>query len=152
MSYIINESDHRCFLCGKKDDSFLLITEGNEREEFYFCGSCVYYSSDIGRPYSKWISQKEKDRKKRAEQRKKNKARREHREWLKQFCCKKWGGFIWHTYQYNSVNIYKEGTIIFNNYKNDLEEDCDDIDKLNFDYCPYCRKEFIREKIKKKVT
>lgn len=156
-SFVVTEN-RRCFLCGKlTGDSCLLIVDdyGFEKDNTYFCGECVYYTKSISRPFSNWESDKEKLRKKRAEQRKKNKEKRKHEKWLSQFCCKQWGQFIYTMRGFNQTVVLENGVIMLYSYDcyDDYDSrDFDDSGNYNFIYCPYCRKEFIRKKRIVKMT
>lgn len=144
---ILDAKKERCFLCAVKiEGSCLWIqTEDNYKDDIYLCGSCVYYSSTVTCPFSTWISPKQKQAKIDKEKRAEAKAKREHEKWLKQFCCRKWGEFILHLRGYNAIYVHNDGVLFFYDYDYDEDTDCDDSDEFHFKYCPYCRKEFIRE-------
>lgn len=162
VSVIMDGKGETCILCNNKCTESCLQFSNTYDGDIVFCGECVYNLPDkISRPQSdinahkRYLANKERERI-RAEEAEKERIRQEQ-EFLAKFCCNELAQFMFYYEKYYGVTIDGENGKVsyidqihecWDPYTCEFEEKY--VEAQAFKFCPYCRKEFIREKVNKK--
>ena len=152
-SIIMDGHGERCVWCTKICNESCLQMSNTFDGNIVFCGECVYNNHDITRPSSNITQHRfeviRKENERIAKENEERERIRKRTEFLTKFCCKRFGKLIMASKNFNGLEITETGRLKFINI-----EVSDDYGwnkrrykakKYGFKYCPYCRKEFIRE-------